>query len=87
MLTAIFNVLPDWAVAIIIGGAIWFGINYTWFAPEYFERVITRQYCGVSKFYENSQDEKFDMAIYTSTIGVFGSERAIISRICREGTT
>lgn len=79
MLSAIFNVLPDWAVAVILAALAWFGLNYVWLGPWYFEARARKDQCMTSF---HSSDVRYDAAMYTSTIGIMGSESEILNKRC-----
>lgn len=81
MLSAIFNVLPDWAVAAILAALAWFGVNYIWLGPAYFERVATVRSCQDRDFHRG--DVRWDAAMYTATLSIMGSENTILNQVCR----
>lgn len=85
MFTAIFNVLPDWAVAVILAALVWFGVNYAWLSPAYFERVVSAtDGCSNSHASRKLGDERVSMALYTSTLGILESESSILYRLCKD---
>lgn len=87
MLTAIFNVLPEWAVAVLLAGLVWFGVNYVWLTPMYFEssRVLGEAPC-VSTIARRGMDTlKMDMTIHTASFGTIDRTRYLLDRACSEG--
>lgn len=96
MVAAIFNALPDWMMSIIIAFVVWFGLNYIWVAPHYFEvrtvetfsaNINGKSYtdkdsmrsCFRGVMFENFGSQRFDMAVFTSTFGFFGSYGQVYS--------
>lgn len=81
MLTAIGNILPDWAVGLVLAAVAWFGVNYVWLAPKFFERKVN---CHQEYMFYGDRHITA-MAMYTSTFGLSGNADAIAARICNEG--
>lgn len=89
MITALFNLLPDWAVGFVLAAALWFGVNYFWLGPAYFEAnppssQNTRSTCSAQTIQIYGNDFRSQMATYTASFGMLESYAAIINRICNE---
>ena len=81
MLTAIFSILPEWAVGILIAALLWFGVNYIWLGPAFFTAAVTAETCREHlKLYAG--DYRMEMGLYTSTFGNYGNASVIAGRAC-----
>ena len=85
-MTAIFNILPEWAVGILLAALLWFGVNYVWIAPAYFEskKIVPDGECNVSHIVLYGSNHKVTMALHTASFGMIDSTRNIVRRICAE---
>lgn len=83
MITAIFNLLPDWAVGVIMAAALWFGVNYFWLGPAYFEtHPPSNSNCSTAAIQVYGNEFRGQMATYTASFGMLENYAAIINRIC-----
>lgn len=88
MISAIFGILPDWAVGVLLALLVWFGVNYVWLGPTFITRYAVSQEavlkCSPVVIRHYYSAKNYDIAVYTSSLGYIGNPFNIMDDICKD---